>query len=163
MVAMAMTKMTERTGRRTVYCGIEMRSRLEADFACAMDQDRKDVSWKFIWEYEPCCFASPDGQYLPDFHIWTDEPYDCGYFEIKPANIRPIDLDRALARMEIIWKSEPDTWLALVGWKYGYGDEFVWSASGFDRRWRSINHNGSGETIYRRPQRAISIDTIDKR
>ena len=47
--------------RRTVYKGIEMRYRLEADYASALDRDDQP------WKYEPKCFAGPDGQWLPDF------------------------------------------------------------------------------------------------
>lgn len=50
--------------RPTVYKGIQMRSRLEAGFAQWLDQNHID------WDYEPECFASEAGQYLPDFEVW---------------------------------------------------------------------------------------------
>jgi hypothetical protein len=69
--------------RPTVYNGIKMRSRLEAGFAAWLDQNQ------FDWEYEPCAFASEDGQYLPDFRLnnvfatWSPKPVTF-YVEIKP-------------------------------------------------------------------------------
>lgn len=65
--------------RPTSYAGVMMRSRLEAAFAQFLD------ARKWNWEYEPLCFAGPDGQYLPDFRILFDEKPDSGiYVEIKP-------------------------------------------------------------------------------
>lgn len=71
--------------RPTIYKGIKMRSRLEASFAQWLD------SWPFLcWEYEPCAFASEDGQYLPDFRAegfraaWLDGDQHV-YFEVKPS------------------------------------------------------------------------------
>ena len=49
--------------RPTVYRGVQMRSRLEARYAAAMDY----LGWE--WIYEPGAFASQDGQYLPDFKV----------------------------------------------------------------------------------------------
>lgn len=75
--------------RPTVYMGITMRSRLEAGFAAWLDEKH------FDWEYEPCAFASPDGQYLPDFRLndvfvsWRHEPMATVYAEVKPETYRP--------------------------------------------------------------------------
>jgi hypothetical protein len=49
--------------RPTSYKGIEMRSRLEADFAGYLDRKEK------IWEYEPRAYASQHGQWVPDFEV----------------------------------------------------------------------------------------------
>lgn len=89
-----------------MYAGIQMRSRLEASFAEWLDADSSHG-----WEYEGQCFASKDGQYLPDFHIefgWRD---DWEYAEVKPENA---DFDAALNRMHIILASEP--WARLRVW-----------------------------------------------
>lgn len=76
--------MTEQfKARPTVYKGVKMRSRLEAGFAAWLDESR------FTWEYEPCAFATEDGQYLPDFRLtdvtisWSAEPATI-YVEVKP-------------------------------------------------------------------------------
>jgi hypothetical protein len=105
--------------RPTVYKGIKMRSRLEADYASALDRDGE------TWEYEPTCFAGPDGQWLPDFRIsaWGI------YVEIKPAFLMSWDtpgpeevwerIDAILKRMMIAWLSEPGALLQLTFWTYG--------------------------------------------
>jgi hypothetical protein len=61
-----------------------MRSRLEAAWAEQFD------AWQVRWEYEPRCFASEEGQYLPDFltHPWDPEQHL--YVEVKPASFLPI-------------------------------------------------------------------------
>lgn len=105
--------------RQTVYKGIKMRSRLEADYASALDRDGQP------WEYEPTCFAGPDGQWLPDFRL-GDHPT---YVELKPAYLIEWDtdswlevydrVDEILRRMTVAWLSEPKTALQLVFWTYG--------------------------------------------
>jgi hypothetical protein len=105
--------------RPTVYKGIKMRSRLEADYASALDRDGE------TWEYEPTCFAGPDGQWLPDFRVGQ---YGA-YVEIKPAYLiewdgpEPRDtwnrVDEILERMTVAWLSEPDAILQLIFWTYG--------------------------------------------
>lgn len=52
--------------RPTIYNGIQMRSRLEARVAAWLD------SLGATWVYEPVAFASPEGQYLPDFELVAD-------------------------------------------------------------------------------------------
>lgn len=48
----------------TVYRGVEMRSRLEADVAFMLDGLGMD------WHYEPCSLLLPNGQhYRPDFQL----------------------------------------------------------------------------------------------
>ena len=97
-------------GRPTVYKGIEMRSRLEADYAAHLD--RSGVKW----EYEPTCFAGPKGQWLPDFRHHKrirfnkedglPDEFIPVYTEIKPVSfvdrlIYPFhpDWDRSTARV----------------------------------------------------------------
>lgn len=68
--------------RPTTYKGVQMRSRLEAGFAQWLDR------WRVSWAYEPRCFASDKGQYLPDFVL---EDVRVGgmtlpvYIEVKPS------------------------------------------------------------------------------
>lgn len=88
-----------------------MRSRLEASFAEELDNN-------FIeWVYEGRCYASRDGQYLPDFHVYFDWRDDWEYCEVKPPNA---DFAEALRRMHIILASEP---LARLGvWTKQHAD-----------------------------------------
>jgi hypothetical protein len=105
--------------RPTTYKGIKMRSRLEADYASALDRDGE------VWEYEPTCFAGPDGQWLPDFKIGIDG----AFVELKPAYLMAWDtqdffdtyhrVDKILRQMTIAWLSEPDASLQLIFWTYG--------------------------------------------
>jgi hypothetical protein len=66
------------TPRATTYAGIKMRSRLEAAWAEQFDA----MGWP--WRYEPECFASPDGQYLPDFLVSIPGYAAHVYVEVKP-------------------------------------------------------------------------------
>lgn len=106
-------------GRETLYRGIKMRSRLEADYAAYLDQ--RD----FEWEYEPTCFAGPDGQWLPDFRS-----NNIVYTEVKPVYLlerQPSEnapdvverIDKLLRQMSVAWLSEPHAYLHLVFWSYG--------------------------------------------
>ena len=94
--------------RPTTYNGIQMRSRLEA--AAAANLDREGVRWT----YEPRCFASGSTQYLPDFEVSYPAEW-AGYLEVKPTPFlrdwsAVLDM---LARMEVIWASEPRACLHL--------------------------------------------------
>lgn len=115
--------------RPTTYKGIRMRSRLEAEFAAALD------TWPdMTWEYEPMCFASPAGQYLPDFLVTYHPPsgfppFD-SYFEVKAVVGDP---QPVLSRMEIIWESRPDVGLTLLELR---GECRTWITSQRDRTWR---------------------------
>lgn len=61
--------------RPTKYKGIDMRSRLEAKYAQYLDGQSL-----LVWEYEPNCFASERGQYLPDFKtVCPQMPCDSGF------------------------------------------------------------------------------------
>lgn len=94
--------------RPTVYRGIRMRSRLEARFAADMDK----AGWK--WEYEPRCYASEAGQWLPDFETHTPEHI---FIELKPTAEAA---KAAVGRVHIVYASEP-TALANVIWPMGTG------------------------------------------
>ena len=93
--------------RRTTYNGIRMRSRLEARFAATLD------SWDdtIAWAYEPQAFANGSGQYLPDFRVTARDIPDPLYIEVKPT-MEAAQL--VMARMQIIWDSEPDSWLSVA-------------------------------------------------
>ena len=91
--------------RRTMHRGIEMRSRLEANWAAALDREG------IAWVYEPLAFSSKSGQYLPDFFI---EPLNL-YLEVKPVDEVLGNYQHGwLTRMEIIWESDPTAALMLV-------------------------------------------------
>lgn len=68
-----------RYGRPTTHRGVQMRSRLEATAAAALDCHR------LPWKYEPECFSDPEGQYLPDFLVGP--PGAEWYVEVKPRSI----------------------------------------------------------------------------
>ena len=100
--------------RTTMYKGIKMRSRLEADFAAFLDQNHAN------WDYEPICFAGPDGQWLPDFVVRHSGMSI--YFEIKPSSLLDDDgpdIDVILERMTVAWLTEPAAILQLTFWSYG--------------------------------------------
>jgi hypothetical protein len=114
--------------RPTVYRGVQMRSRLEADFARQLDE------WDLQWTYEPQCFASTEGQYLPDFLV-EHKGGRTEYVEVKPASLFDFEdyggevvhdeeaypgaeVDPVLRRMTIIWDSEPEAILHLALWRY---------------------------------------------
>lgn len=90
--------------RATTYNGIEMRSRLEAGFAAWLDSKGCD------WTYEPRCYASPAGQYLPDFEVsavWLpglSAPMR-GLIECKPV-YPDADRQQIADRMGIIYSTE---------------------------------------------------------
>jgi len=93
--------------RATTYNGIAMRSRLEARYAEWLD------SRKLRWDYEPQCYASPAGQYLPDFII--HDIYVLGspreiVVEVKPTleAANELVLDRPV--WEIVRTGLPDAW-----------------------------------------------------
>src|SRR6266568_3037563 len=94
---------TQRRGRPTVYTSrdgrrFQMRSRLEAGFAAWLDE-----SGCVDWDYEPCAYATAEGQYLPDFVINNLWSYDYGevvkaFVEVKPP-LQPSELVTAAERM----------------------------------------------------------------
>lgn len=99
------------TARPTTYRGIHMRSRLEARVAAVLDASGHE------WVYEPNAFASPGGQYLPDFRVGTDL-----YIEVKPL-LTPLELIRVQRQMTIIWDSEPNAELMI--WLNEQGEAWV--------------------------------------
>lgn len=104
--------MSKIKSRTTMYKGIQMRSRLEADFAAFLDRAGAE------WEYEPVCFAGPQGQWLPDFRAkvpdgsWT-------YFEVKPESLPDDGIDQVLEQMTVAWLTEPKAILQLAIWRFG--------------------------------------------
>ena len=113
--------MTPIKARPTLYKGIQMRSRLEADFAARLDHH--PGGWP--WEYEPTCFAADGIQWLPDFGIAHHGTHT--YVELKPDYLLEHSdgesvtdrIDALLAQMEVTWQSEPDAILELTFWTYG--------------------------------------------
>lgn len=106
--------------RPTVYKGIQMRSRLEADYAAHLDRNGEE------WGYETECFASSDGQWLPDFRVSGADVL----VEVKSAHLLELQdgedgaaaidrIDAILKRMTIAWESRADAPLELVFWSYG--------------------------------------------
>jgi hypothetical protein len=101
--------------RPTLYRGIRMRSRLEADFARWLDGT--DSPWStWAWAYEPECFGDEAGQYLPDFRL-TSPGFPTQYIEVKPFEYEG-DIPALTKRMEIVWSSLPEAILALVFWEW---------------------------------------------
>lgn len=134
-------------GRKTLYKGVEFKSRLEADFAGWLDRR------KLPWTYEPRAYqaerAGDHVQYLPDFEVTeiaegTGRPDGMAniLIEVKPTTFPLADdegrakLYPLLARMAIVWDEEPDRDLRLVLWPYG-GDwpEVMVGARGHDHVW----------------------------
>ena len=105
--------------RPTLYKGIQMRSRLEADYAAVLDSEGEQ------WEYEPTCFAGPDGQWLPDFRVRKQT-----YIEVKSAHLlsaadgeESIDvytrIDGILDRISVAFLTDPEAVLELVFHTFG--------------------------------------------
>jgi hypothetical protein len=96
--------------RPTTYKGIEMRSRLEAGYAQWLD------TVNITWEYEPTCFGSDRGQYLPDFQLRDVRIVGVGpcdfYVECKPFEPDWDEMRRALA----VIRANTERGLFLVTW-----------------------------------------------
>lgn len=116
--------------RPTTYRGIKMRSRMEAEFAARLDDVWRD-EFGDEWSYEPMCFASATGQYLPDFMVVTPGGQRI-YIEVKP---EVGDFDALRNRVEIIWESEPDAFLCIMELRQ---KERGWIAMPCDRKWRRL-------------------------
>lgn len=89
--------------RPTTYAGVKMRSRLEAGFAQWLDRAH------LAWSYEPRCYASKKGQWLPDFEVFVPvvnkEDADVWLFDVKPQGWRD---DAQLRRWtDIVAESDP--------------------------------------------------------
>jgi len=94
--------------RPTTYNGVEMRSRLEAKYAAWLDRQQ------ITWEYEPQCFATDEGQYLPDFRLHGVKIMGSNrrvYVEVKP--LVTFGSTEALRWARIIWASEPHAFLLI--------------------------------------------------
>lgn len=90
--------------RPTVYCGIPMRSRLEARYAAFLG-DRSG------WAYEPRAYADEHGQYLPDFQLLGDDDDPPAFVEVKPTREAALgDIDR----VRPIFASEPEAWIDIT-------------------------------------------------
>jgi hypothetical protein len=136
---------TQIQARPTLYRGIRMRSRLEADYAANLDR------MGCQWTYEPECFASADCQWLPDFLVrFPDGTTPDMYIEVKPAEPliqledRSIDyfnnVDDVLKRMgSAAWASEPNATLSLVFWQYGGPFYLVVYAIDMEAPWYALN------------------------
>lgn len=113
--------------RPTLYKGIRMRSRLEADYAAKIDRE----GWE--WAYEPECFGSEDGQWLPDFRVDNlgKSAGSVTYIEVKPYGLLDHWRDRGdcrerieaiMGKMGIARETYPQCALMLEFWGYG-GDD----------------------------------------
>jgi hypothetical protein len=103
-----------------------MRSRLEARWAAGFDRG------KIPWSYEPDCFASEHGEYLPDFALGKNRRF---YVEVKP-ELQSHQAEQVRNRMEIIRATVPGAVLAVVrqNEEGGVTVDFRLSEGGW-RRW----------------------------
>lgn len=86
----------------TVYAGVEFRSRLEARWALLFD------TVGIAWEYEPRCFRTPEGGYLPDFLVGQRNRW---WLEIKG----PEPIERDYVRAAHVVKQTGAKFRFLVG------------------------------------------------
>lgn len=112
----------------TTYGHVEMRSKLEADFARHLDGMGID------WTYEPEIFGPRGAGYLPDFLIYSAPSERC-YVELKPTIAQA---KAARARMTVIWETRPEAVLLVVS---GEGDRWYAAVRGgqwesWQERWR---------------------------
>jgi hypothetical protein len=89
--------------KATVYHGVTMRSRLEADFARHLD------GLGMSWVYEPTLFGPVGRGYLPDFRLDLGER-PC-YVEVKPTLREAVAAQR---RMRVIWTAYPTATLIVA-------------------------------------------------
>lgn len=94
--------------RPTTYEGIRMRSRAEAHFAAFLDRVGID------WEYEPEAFASAAGQYLPDFGLRQGPHAPVVWVDVKGPLPTRSEADHLLARMAVIWATDPGAALVMA-------------------------------------------------
>jgi hypothetical protein len=101
--------------RKTIYKGIEMRSRLEAGFAQWLDQEIMD------WSHEPFAVASESGQYLPDFLVRNLYYVAWGrvvptFVEVKPDSfsLASSEGNRLLRSLSLVAESAPGSFLVVV-------------------------------------------------
>lgn len=89
--------------RATTYKGVQMRSRLEADFAAHLD--RMGVAW----EYEPKVYGPSGKGYLPDFRVAGAEVPT--FIEVKPTLA---EVEGAKRKMAVIWQAHADAVLIVA-------------------------------------------------
>lgn len=100
--------------RKSVYRGIQMRSRLEAEYAAWMDRTG------FSWSYEPTRYVSATGaSYLPDFKaiVRDGDRTRPAFVECKPWLDGMDRVNGGLlisAPMHVIFESEPDAALVVA-------------------------------------------------
>jgi len=90
--------------KQTEYHGVQMRSRLEADFAAHLDLT--EVAWK----YEPRIYGPKGNGYLPDFEVIRPDGRAC-FVEVKATKA---EVRRAACRMEVIWQDDPEAILIIA-------------------------------------------------
>lgn len=137
--------------RPTLYKGIQMRSRLEAQYAAFLDQ------WGVApWQYEPDCFADETGQYLPDFVIRYDLIRPEGgdkrphYIEVKP-RLEPEDIGPIAERMEIILSTTRNCYLSIIAPSPPGGFWTCYHADWYKGGWYLIDpglHGSGTDCIY---------------
>ena len=123
----------ERKGQPAVYKGIQMRSKLEADYARALD--RIGASW----EYEPGPFLGTEGGWLPDFlvnGVWT---------ELKPSDFTATEIAGQIRRISVIWETDPEAVVRVQPWRYGVGAALV--ITGRDGIWSNVHVRELGMNI----------------
>jgi hypothetical protein len=130
---------TTMKARPTTYKGIKMRSRLEAGLAQWLDQ------WHFDWEYEPECFASPSGQYLPDFLLRDvqiqGEARDL-YIECKPRQPDHAMVETIRAQWAVLKVSQPEARMAVM-----FPRDTEWDSSAYVQ---TVPHFVDWSWVYRR-------------
>lgn len=127
--------------RETVYGGVTMRSRTEAQFAAVFLDDpswqdtipkpNTEAWWRMAlgsnpWTYEPKAFQATDGrQYLPDFHVLEPDLVTHAYVEVKHHRVTQPEIELAMDQLEIVWESEPTAGLYLVLWDWSQRRPFA--------------------------------------
>ena len=137
----------DRIGYPTRYNGVEFRSRLEVDFARALD--RANIRW---W-YEPRIFRparnSESLSWIADF-IVIGVPGGFGrsgtaYVELKSADLTPSEIARQLRRVSVAWETDPAVVVQLIIWKWGEGAVLVFTG----RHWEwSVRTGHQAGVIY---------------
>lgn len=118
---------TPMKARPTEYKGVHMRSRLEAKYAQWLDSIPR-----VEWEYEPMCYASDEGQYLPDFAIRSVEYRSTSvdvFVELKPT-LAHVDPDLMRRNNRIIHANPGELWPVYVLEVRDHPTTFVFQANG---------------------------------
>ena len=113
-----------RIPRPTEYDGMRFRSRLEADYARALDMSGQ------AWEYEPCTFrAGPGRVWVPDFLV------NGTYTELKNQDLSADETAAQLRRIAVAFAAEPGAVVRLVVWRAGEGAILVYERKGRAGAW----------------------------